>query len=101
YSFMKPLLLLLFASFCCSSLYAQKSPVVKGYVVDTAYTTRLVNASVSVLNAKDSTLVNFSRVNSSGAFQIGNLKPGKFILMVTYPSYADYVDRFEIDSGAI
>lgn len=98
---MKPLLLLLFASFCCCSLYAQKLPVVKGYVVDTAYTTRLVNASVSVLNAKDSTLVNFSRVNSSGAFQIGNLKPGKFILMVTYPSYADYVDRFQIDSGAI
>jgi hypothetical protein len=96
---MKPLLLLLFTSFCCASLYAQKPPVVKGYVVDTAYTTKLVNASVSVLNAKDSTLVNFSRVNSTGAFQIGNLKPGKFILMVTYPSYADYVDRFQLDSG--
>ncbi|WP_432708629.1 outer membrane beta-barrel family protein [Pedobacter sp.] len=95
---MKTLLLLLLASSCYCSIYAQNSSIVKGYVVDTAYTTRLVNASVSVLNAKDSTLVNFSRVNSAGSFQIGDLKPGKFILMVTYPSYADYVDRFQIDS---
>jgi len=97
---MKTLLPLLFAAFCCSSIYAQKTHVVKGYVVDTAYTTRLINASVSVLNAKDSTLVNFSRVASSGAFQIGNLKQGQFILLVTYPSYADYVDRFVLDSSA-
>ncbi|MBG6234597.1 hypothetical protein IWX76_001152 [Pedobacter sp. CAN_A7] len=96
---MKTLLLLLLASFCCTSMYAQKNHIVKGYVVDTAYTTKLVNASVSVLNAKDSTLVNFSRVSSSGAFYIGNLQPGPFILMVTYPSYADYVDRFQIDAG--
>ena len=96
---MKTLLFLLFAAFCCSSLYAQNTHVVKGYVLDTAYTTKLVNASVSVLNAKDSTLVNFSRVGSSGAFQFSNLKQGQFILLVTYPSYADYVDRFVLDSS--
>lgn len=86
---------------CCASicLFAQESNTIKGFVVDTAYTTRLVNSSVSVLNTKDSTLVNFTRVGSNGAFNIGNLKTGKYILMVTYPGYADYVEKFDLDSA--
>jgi hypothetical protein len=94
-------LLYAFLVLCCTSisLYAQKSNTIKGFVVDTAYTTRLVNSSVSVLNSKDSTLVNFTRVNSTGSFHMGNLKTGKYILMVTYPGYADYVEKFDLDSA--
>jgi hypothetical protein len=85
---------------CCTSvtLFAQDSNTIKGFVVDTAYTARLINSSVSVLNTKDSTLVNFTRVSSNGAFNIANLKNGKYILLVTYPGYADYVEKFDIDS---
>eukprot|EP01132_Coremiostelium_polycephalum_P017488 gene17488-20931_t len=80
------------------SLRAQGPHSIKGFVVDTLYTTRLVNSSVSVLNAKDSTLVKFTRVGENGAFNIPGIPAGKFILLVTYPGYADYVEKFNLDS---
>lgn len=95
---MKPLLYLFVALFISFTASAQDSTFVKGYVVDTVYTTKLANASVSVLNAKDSTLVNFSRANSNAAFQVNKLTSGNYILLVTYPGYADYVERFAIDA---
>ncbi|WP_183566753.1 TonB-dependent receptor [Mucilaginibacter sp. SP1R1] len=80
------------------SVFAQSNYSIKGSVADTASNSRLTNATVSVLNAKDSTLQKFTRVND-GAFAINNLKKGKFILLLTYPGYADYVDRFTLDSA--
>ncbi|PYF68873.1 TonB-dependent receptor [Pedobacter nutrimenti] len=80
------------------SLRAQGPHSIKGFVVDTLYTTRLINSSVSVLNAKDSTLVKFTRVGENGAFNIPGIPTGKFILLVTYPGYADYVEKFNLDS---
>ncbi|BAU52774.1 TonB-dependent receptor [Mucilaginibacter gotjawali] len=80
-------------------LSAQSVYSVKGDIVDTTENAKLVNASISVLNAKDSTLVSFTRAGTGGAFAIGNLHKGKFILLVSYPTYADYVDRFSLDSA--
>jgi len=80
------------------SAFAQNPYAVKGSVIDTTSNTKLTNATASVLNAKDSTLVRFTRVNSAGTFTLGNLKKGKFILLVTYPEYADYVENFTLDS---
>jgi len=71
---------------------------IKGSVADTASNSRLTNATVSVLNAKDSILQKFTRVKD-GNFEVNNLKKGKLILLVTYPGYADYVDRFTLDSA--
>ena len=71
---------------------------VKGAVVDTASLAKLKNASISILNAKDSTLVKFTRAVTDGTFTIGNLRAGKFILLTTYPGYADYVEHFRLDS---
>jgi outer membrane receptor protein involved in Fe transport len=95
---MKKLILSLTIVLLSTSLYAQISSSIKGLVIDTAYTTKLANASVSILNEKDSTLVKFTRVNTSGAFSMSGFKKGSYILMVTYPGYADYVDRFKLDS---
>ncbi|ASU36383.1 outer membrane beta-barrel family protein [Mucilaginibacter xinganensis] len=78
---------------------AQNLYSVKGSVIDTASNAKLANTSISVLNAKDSTLVSFTRANASGAFTLPNLKKGKLILLVTYPGYADYVERFTLDSA--
>ncbi len=79
-------------------LSAQSTYLVKGDIVDTAENVKLTNASISVLNAKDSTLVTFTRAVANGAFSIGNLHKGKFILLVSYPTYADYVEEFSLDS---
>jgi len=80
-------------------LSAQNAYSVKGAIVDTAENAKLVNASISVLNAKDSTLVTFTRAVANGAFTINNLHKGKFILLVSYPTYADYVEQFSLDSA--
>ncbi|MGN8072236.1 outer membrane beta-barrel family protein [Mucilaginibacter sp. SG564] len=80
------------------SVFAQNTYSIKGSVADTASSSKLTNATVSVLNAKDSILQKFTRVKD-GNFEINNLKKGKLILLVTYPGYADYVDRFTLDSA--
>jgi len=77
---------------------AQNGYSVKGAVTDTAAKTKLYNTAVSVLNAKDSTLVTFTRAAKDGSFSIRNLHKGNFILLMTYPSYADYVEQFSLDS---
>ncbi|RCH53612.1 TonB-dependent receptor [Mucilaginibacter hurinus] len=89
------LVILLTNTFCS---VAQKTGTVKGTVADSASNIKLYNASVSVLNEKDSTLVTFTRVAGDGSFTINNLPQGRFIMLITYPEYADYVDQFKLDS---
>jgi len=83
---------------CSFSTFAQNSYSVKGAAVDSVANIKLVNTSISVLNAKDSTLRKFTRAAANGSFNINNLGKGKFILLVTYPGYADYVENFSLDS---
>ncbi|WP_091150185.1 outer membrane beta-barrel family protein [Mucilaginibacter pineti] len=86
--------------FCTVSVFAQNSYSIKGSVADTASNAKLTNATVAILNAKDSILQKFTRV-SDGTFAINNLKKGKFILMITYSGYADYVEHFTLDSTKV
>jgi len=96
---MKLIALTLLLSVSCSFLFAQSNPYsVRGKVTDTAASYTMVNSTVTILNQKDSTLVKFSRVNQEGTFQLSNLRAGKFILLITYPGYADYVEEFMLDS---
>jgi len=96
---MKPLLLSLFF-FIFTSTYskAQGLHTIKGRTIDTASTTLLSGTSIAVLNAKDSTLVKFTRTAENGSFELTGIKNGKFILLVSYPKYADFVDHFTLDS---
>jgi outer membrane receptor protein involved in Fe transport len=93
------ILLFVFCGFLSLSLQAQNTYSVKGSIADTVSNVKLVNTSVSVLNAKDSILRMFTRAGGNGSFSISNLSKGKFILLVTYPGYADYVEPFTLDSA--
>src|SRR5476651_2678754 len=90
--------LLLYLFFTLSTC-AQNPYSIKGAVADSSANSHLVNTTVCVLNAKDSTLRGFTRVNINGTFAINNLVKGNFILLITYPNYADYVDTFTLDSA--
>lgn len=79
------------------SAYAQSNYSIKGSVIDTAEKKPLLNTTIMVLNAKDSTLRKFTRAKSDGSFSINNLVAGKFILVASYPGYADYSENFELD----
>jgi hypothetical protein len=78
---------------------AQNAFSIKGSVADTASASKLQNASVLILRAKDSIMVKFTRVNQEGNFAISNLPGGKYLLLVTYPEYADYSDSFSLDAA--
>lgn len=80
------------------SVFAQNQYEVKGLVTDTAASYKMVNSTITLLKAKDSTLVKFTRAGADGAFTLSNLSPGKFILLLSYPGYADYVEDFQLDS---
>jgi hypothetical protein len=80
-----------------ASVQAQSS--LKGTITDTLNKQNLSNAVVSVLRLKDSVLVKFSRTDAKGNFELKNLKAGDFILMVSYPTYADYVEKITVEDG--
>lgn len=95
---MKNIIFTLIFCFATHFLLAQNGYRIKGSVADTVTNVKLRHTSVVVLNAKDSTLRKFTRVAEDGTFSIGGLNKGKFILLVSYPNYADYVEDFTLDS---
>lgn len=84
---------------CTTSLFAQNVNTVKGTVVDTSSKIKLVNTTICVLNAKDSIMRKFTYAKEGGAFTISNLPSGNFILLVSYPNYADYVEKFTLSAA--
>ena len=96
---MKKLSLAFILCLCCTYLFAQNPFQVKGIVADSTANVKLRNATISILNAKDSTLYKFTRASESGGFDIQQMRAGNFILMLTYPEYADYVYYFQLDAA--
>jgi hypothetical protein len=86
------LVLLLGISLSVFSQYAD----IKGTVIDTSEKRNLFNSVIALLRPADSVLVSFTRSDKSGNFSLQKLSPGKFIVMVTHPAYADYFDRVEV-----
>src|ERR1700761_4518232 len=82
-----------------AALLAQERFIVRGGVTDSTAHVNLFHATVIVLNAKDSTLVKFTRAAADGSFIINDLRPGSFILLVSYPQYADYVEHFKLNEN--
>lgn len=91
------LFLLAFIFYSYSSS-AQNRYSVSGIIGDSTDRVLLYNASVSILNAKDSALVGFTRAGHAGSFHLNGLSRGKFILLVAYPHYADYAEHITLDS---
>ncbi|MCX2479740.1 outer membrane beta-barrel protein [Pedobacter sp. MC2016-15] len=91
-------LLIFFFLFPIFSL-AQSTGYIKGIVIDTASNIRLNDASVIILRAKDSIMINFDRTNDKGQFEFNSLRFEKMILLVSYPGYARYTEPFYLDSN--
>jgi hypothetical protein len=74
----------------CISVKAQT--VLSGSVTDTLNKVSLENAVVYLKHPKDSTLVSFTRADASGKFLFSKLPQGKWIMVVSYPGFADWID---------
>ncbi len=66
---------------------AQNGPALKGLAFDTAAKKGLAYATISIVDTKDSTLVTFTRADSSGYFTIKSLSKGNYLLSASYVGY--------------
>lgn len=94
----KLLLLTLMAIFVSIGSFAQQASI-SGSVEDTINRKALPHTSISLLRAKDSVLVHFQRSDLKGNFTLAGVARDQYIIMFTYPGYADYVDRLSSDGN--
>jgi hypothetical protein len=87
----KPAVFLLLLLLFSVSALAQKISF-NGRVTDTAEKKYLHLASVSLLKHSDTTLVAFTRSDQQGRFAFSNLDTGKYLMLVSYPHFADYME---------
>lgn len=95
----KPVLCFLFLWMAALCSFGQTASI-KGTVIDTSENRNLAHSVISLLRQKDSVLVSFTRSDSVGAFRLAPVAAGAYIIMVTYPGYADYVDLLQVKDSA-
>lgn len=92
----RPLLALLLL-FSFPTVGRSQPYTIKGAVTDTLNANRLQYASVTLIRASDSILETYTRSKTDGSFELKTSAEGKFIVMITFPSFADYVDIVTVD----
>lgn len=90
--------LILFFLFFNFKTVAQNA-VLKGNVTDTLNKQNLHHAVISLIGSKDSILHTFTRTDKNGNFNFLKVHNGKYIVLVTYPTYADYYDTVTINEN--
>lgn len=90
--------LLLTVVLSSTDLHAQQSSI-KGSVIDTTSKVNLYNAVITLLSAKDTSLVKFTRAATDGSFRITDLKADKYVIMVTYPGYVEMIDTINLEDN--
>ncbi|CAN5204196.1 TonB-dependent receptor [soil metagenome] len=103
---MKKLYFVLTFILTTSCLFAQKVNVV-GHVIDTL-SKPIPSATIMLLSAKDSTLVNFGSSDLGGGFELKNINQGSYILKITFVGLRTYTKRIStspdspvLDAGRI
>ncbi len=95
---MKQFIISIFSLFIFGfSAFSQGS--VKGTIVDTATKKFLPNATISIVLAKDSSLVSFARSNSQGIFSVSRLENDNYLLMVSYTGFGAFTKAFNITNA--
>ncbi|MEO7924555.1 MAG: outer membrane beta-barrel protein [Chitinophagaceae bacterium] len=86
---------------CCLLLFAflsgnAQQGVVSGRVADSSEKRDLHLASISLLRKSDTTLVSFTRSDEQGKFVLPKADSGQYMVLITYPRFADYMEQVEI-----
>jgi len=84
------LLLLAVSMFFSAVLMAQNTATLKGKLVDSVGKQALKDASITVLEAKDSTLDVFGLAKADGSFIVEKISFGEMIVMIKFQGYEAY-----------
>lgn len=94
----------LFGVFICflgmgvrSQLFGQNS--LKGKLIDSLENHSLYRAVVALSSKQDSVLRYFTWSKTDGSFEIQKILPGKYVIQISYTSYADYWDTIDVSSS--
>jgi hypothetical protein len=98
---MPKLIAWLLSGLLLSTVAFSQSGQVTGRIADTAEKKNLANSSILLLRKTDSIMVRHARSGAAGDFKLTRIPGGHYLILVTYPNYADYVDTLEVDSGGI
>jgi hypothetical protein len=80
----------------CYNINAQNGTI-RGRVVDSSLNLPLRNASIVLLQGRDSFIVKSQRADKDGAFDFRHLPDtGAYILFFSYPKYASYSHRINL-----
>lgn len=103
---MKYFTLLISLFFLSIAANAQKGGfALKGQLTDSLQKQQVGDATVSLVNAKDSSLVGFTRTDSAGRFRFDHLKPGKYRLSASqvnfHPQWKNFEVNGDVDLGPV
>ncbi|MEP6700823.1 MAG: TonB-dependent receptor [Bacteroidota bacterium] len=84
-----------------ATLFAKsQQALINGRVADSSEKRMLHLASISLLRKSDTTLVTYTRSNEKGNFTFPKVDTGQYILLITYPRFADYMEQVEVSGNA-
>ncbi len=106
HTLMRNILLTIILAVCSVHTSFAQSHIIKGSVSDTLNVLPLQQASVVLIRTKDSVIESFTRTKDDGTFKLSVATEGKYIVRITFPSFADYEDVINVkkvttDLGAI
>ena len=81
---------------CVLSQSFGQTYTIKGTVTDTLNAAQLQRASVVLIRMPDSVIQTFTRTKADGSFELKVPAQGKYLLVVTFPSFADYTDVINV-----
>ncbi|MGJ7030539.1 outer membrane beta-barrel protein [Niabella hirudinis] len=85
--------------FLMNGAYGQKTTIT-GIVMDSSANVRLSNASIVLLQAKDSFIVADTRADKEGRFSFQNMNDtAQYVLFFSYPKYANYAHRVSMQNA--
>lgn len=95
------LMLLLFLPGFCISGFAQQNHdgLIRGQLTDSASKQILSDASVTVKKTTDSSTAGFTITDRTGNFQVQDLPPGAYRVIISFQGYERIVKRFTLDDA--
>jgi len=96
---MRRICLLLVLITLAAAAKAQKNGTVKGIAFDTLSKQPVANATITLLQKKDSSLISFTMTDNSGRFQLTGIANGEYRILITHVNYHNTNKFFKIEEG--